>query len=134
MKQNIPLEEHEGMYFADWLRLKKINFFHVTNENVFKPAQRKKLKRQGLHAGVQHYVVFLPSVILFIELKRRKKKLLSGKMSVSHTKTTEEQYKWRDIVNGYGYAKAEICYGWNEAVEFVEGEINKIAYKRIRNE
>lgn len=69
----VPLEDHEMMYFADWLRVNKIHFTHVANERVASVQYKKKLKAMCTSAGFPDMLVFLPSKIVFVEMKRAKR-------------------------------------------------------------
>nr|DAM50477.1 MAG TPA: Nuclease [Caudoviricetes sp.] len=109
----VPLEDHEMMYFADWLRVNKIPFTHVANERVASVQYKKKLKAMGTSAGFPDMLVFLPSKIVFVEMKRAKKSL---------SRVSNEQEDWVDTINCYGYAKAKICYGSGEAIDFIKSE------------
>ena len=123
LKNEIPLEEDEAVALTRWLKLKKIPHTHVPLEGKMKPQYMKKLSAMGCSKGFPDYVIFLPSKILFIELKRRAKTLKNGEQSVSHTKVSDSQKEWIETINCYGYAKAFVAYGWNEAQELIENEL-----------
>ena len=112
----VPLEDHEMMYFADWLRINKIPFTHVANERVASVQYKKKLKAMGTSAGFPAMLVFLPSKIVFVEMKRAKKSL---------SRVSDEQEDWIDTINCYGYAKAKVCYGSGEAIDFIKSEMGR---------
>lgn len=103
----VPLEDHEMMYFADWLRVNKIPFTHVANERVASVQYKKKLKAMGTSAGFPDMLVFLPSKIVFVEMKRAKKSL---------SRVSDEQEDWVDTINCYGYAKA---------IDFIKSELGR---------
>jgi hypothetical protein len=111
----VPLEDSECVTFVNFLRLKKLPHFHITNENVFSVTTRKKLKAQGLESGVPDYCVFLPHKIVFVEMKRRKKSL---------SKVSDNQKKWIDTIDCYEYANATVCYGATEAIEYIKEELS----------
>jgi len=124
---NPPNESTEQQKLIQWLRLKKIFHFSVPNGSVLKgtPLQRAKqmarLKKEGLVVGVSDVVVMLPNKILFIELKRARKTLKSGKLSISHTKTSPEQLKFLEsVVENFDYADGFVCYGAKQAIEYIE--------------
>lgn len=128
--KNMPTEAEEQESLVYWLRLKKLLHFSPNNENQHSFTNRKvamiqeqKAKRMGKLKGVSDIVVFLEDKILFIELKRRKKKLKNGKMSVSHTKVSKEQGEFIERANKYQYCSAIVAYGWKEAVEFIESQM-----------
>ena len=123
----IPTEHEEQKAVAQYLRAKKLFFFAPTNENNSHKQDRKwamvaeqKAKAAGKVKGVSDLVVFAPNSILFIEMKRRPKKLKSGKLSVSHTKVSKEQVLFLDKVKDYGYAKSMVCYGAKDAIDFID--------------
>lgn len=124
---NPPLETFEQQNLVKWLRLKKLFYFSIPNGSVLKgtPLQRarqmNKLKSEGLVDGASDIVVMLKDKILFIELKRAKKTLKSGNLSVSHTKTSDEQLKFLAKVDGFKYTDSSVCYGCAEAIDFIEG-------------
>jgi hypothetical protein len=120
LKQEIPLEDDEAVALSRWLRIKKIPHCHIPLEGRMKPQYMKKLSAMGVSKGFPDYIVFTPSKQLFIELKRRKKIKKNGELGASPSKVGDEQQEWIDNINCYGYAEARICYGWNEAQEFVE--------------
>lgn len=119
-KEDIPKEETEAIWLSDWLKLKKIPHTHVDNEGKMQVQYMKKLARMGKSAGFPDFCVFTPSKQLYIELKRRAKTTKTGKRSVSHTKVSPNQKEWIETINCYNYAEARVCYGWNEAKEFIE--------------
>ena len=133
MIKKLPTEHEEQKKLIQWLRIKKIFHFANTNENNTFKQDRKyamiaeaKAKAAGKLKGVADLTVFLPNKILFIELKRSRKTLKSGKLSVSHTNTSPEQLKFLETVNTFVYAVGMVCYGYIEAKTFIENEINQI--------
>ncbi len=132
MKKEIPLEEDEQKALVGWLKIANIFFFAPTNENNSHKQNRKyamiaevKAKAMGKVKGTSDLIVMLPNKILFIELKRKAKILKSGKLSVSHTNTSDEQKSFIKAVNGFGYAEGRVCYGASEGIEFINSFIPK---------
>lgn len=126
----VPTEAQEQKALVDWLRAKNAFFFAPTNENNTYKQNSKyaminevKARSLGKLKGVSDIVVFLPKVILFIELKRRPKRLKSGKISYSNSKISKEQDNFIEKVNSYPYAKGAICYGAEEAIKFIKENI-----------
>ena len=114
-----PLEETEQRALVQWLRLKKISHFSVGNENVHSFLNRDlavkmqgKAKAMGAVKGVSDMVILLDRCVLFIELKRADRSL---------SKVSKEQTKFIDMVNGLEYAHGAVCYGYLNAIEFIEG-------------
>jgi len=127
-KSNLPTEEQEQQKLIQWLKIKKIFHFAPMNENKQSFSNRgvavrveAKAKSMGKVKGTSDLVVMLPNRILFIELKRARKLLKSGKLSVSHTKVSDEQKSFLRGVNGFDYAEGCVAYGCREAIETIEG-------------
>jgi len=124
-----PLETEEQQKLIQWLRIKKLMYWATPNGAVLKGSklqrvkQMSKLKKEGLVNGVSDVIVMLPNKILFIEMKRQKKKLTTGKMSSTSISVSDEQKSFLKKVNGFDYAHGIIAYGFNEAMEFIEKEI-----------
>lgn len=74
----------------------------------------KKLKAEGVSKGFPDITVFLPSIVLYIELKK-----LKGSYP------TKEQKEWIDSLNKLKYASARCCKGWREAMQFVNEHLPK---------
>lgn len=111
----IPKEEQEQMVVVDWLRVNKIKHIHVANERMASVIYKKKLKALGTYAGFPDLMIFLPTKILFVEMKRAKK---------AYSKASKEQKEWIEDLNIYDYAEARICYGSGEAIDFVKEKMN----------
>ena len=124
--RNPPPESEEQKKLVQYLKLKKYFFFAINNENnTFKQDRRyamineMKARANGKIKGASDIVVFLPTQILFIELKRRPKQLKT-KLSYSHTKVSVEQEQFLHSVNLYEYANGAVCYGADEAIKLIE--------------
>ncbi len=131
MDKQIPIEADEQKCLVQWLRIKNIMHFDPVNENNTYKQNRKfamiaeqKAKAMGKLKGVSDIVVMLPNKILFIELKRRKKVLRNGSFSISHTKVSKEQYAFLTEVNKFNYSASALCYGWEEAKNFIMENID----------
>ncbi len=130
----LPTEEQEQQKLVQWLRLKKIFHFAVGNENKHSFSNKllairleAKAKSMGKIKGTSDLIVMLPNKILFIELKRARKVLKSGKLSVSHTNTSVEQLKFlQTITENFDYADGFVCYGAKEAIEVIESELSNV--------
>lgn len=110
----VPTEDLEQIKLSQYLKIKKIPHTHIANERIASVAYRKKLKSMGVSSGFPDMAIFLPCKMIFIELKREKKSL---------SKVSEHQEEWIDIINMYDYAKAKVCYGAGEAIDFIEDEL-----------
>ena len=120
MHKIIPKESEEQKTLVQWLIVKKILFFAVPNGGSRHKLEAINLKKQGVIAGVSDIVVFLPDKILFIEMKRRKKVLKNGHLSITHTKVSKEQYGFLTRAGKFDYTETAICYGFKEAKAFIE--------------
>ena len=126
---NPPIEEVEQQKLVQWLRAKKIAHVAPMNENQSSFTDRKvtilveaKAKSMGKQKGYPDLIIDEPNKYyhgLRIELKRARKRLKSGKTSVSHTKVSPEQKEWLQRLNNKGYY-AVVCYGAKEAIEVIE--------------
>lgn len=110
-KKLIPLEEQEQMKFVSWLRVKKIRHIHIANERMCSVVYKKKLKALGTYAGFPDLMIFLANRTLFIEMKRSDKRL---------SRVSIEQSEWLEFLNLLDEGSAKVCYGADEAIEFVK--------------
>ncbi len=114
-KAKAPLEDQEQVALVNWLKIRGIRYHATPNGGHRHVAVAKKLKAQGVQAGVPDLTIW-PDVdgcqpILWIELKRTK----GGSVS-------EEQRNWIDYLNEIGWRhdiKAAVCKGFQEAREFI---------------
>jgi hypothetical protein len=65
----------------------------------------------------------LKDKVLFIEMKRPPRVLKSGKLSYSGISISDKQKEFIECVRGSKVCKAKVCYGFNEAREFVDDEL-----------
>ena len=110
-KKLIPLEEQEQMKFVSWLRVKKIRHIHIANERMCSVVYKKKLKALGTYAGFPDLMIFLANRTLFIEMKRSDKRL---------SRVSKEQSEWLEFLNLLDEGSAKVCYGADEAIDFVK--------------
>ena len=104
-----PTEHLEQVAFCSWLDWKHIAYASIPNGTNKGYAMQHKFKSEGLKKGFPDLLVFLPSVIVFIEMKRKKGSVISN-----------EQKEWQVRINSYSYAKAYICYGADDAMATIE--------------
>lgn len=93
---------------AKWPELAML--YHVENERKCTPQQAARRKRMGVKKGVPDLCLPVQRggyAGLYIELKRP-----GGHLS-------EEQRWWREHLTLQGYC-AEVCFGWEEAREWLE--------------
>ena len=105
----IPTEHQEQVAFCQWLDYKKLHYFAIPNGSNKSKAAQRAFKAEGLKSGVPDMVCLLPNKIIFVEMKRRK----GGTVS-------PEQKEWNKILNGFEYAEAHICKGFEEARAVIE--------------
>lgn len=113
-------EADEQRAFIAYLQAKGFPYCAIPNANAMSFIDRAlavkimaKMKAQGLQKGFPDLVVFLPSCIAFIEMKRKKGGVAS-----------EEQKEWINIINGFPYSFGAICKGAKEARSFIDNLIN----------
>ena len=118
------LEQIEQKKFVKWLKLKKIFHFSVKNESGTSFDGKGKMigsndKSMGKLKGVSDLIIMLDDVILFIEMKRCKKVLKSGKLSIENL-LKPEQKQFLEKVNNFSYSKGFVAYGFEEAKNIIE--------------
>ena len=122
------LEANEQIAFVRYLNILKkqnkiIDFYSNSNEVADKNIVfGKRLKDMGKKAGVSDLTIFLENKILFIEMKRKKKILKSGKKS-NENLLSKNQEDFLTLVNGLKYAKGYVAYGFEEAKKIIDDEI-----------
>ena len=119
-------EAQEQQALVQWLRIKKIFHFAPSNENQgsflnkkVAMIQERKAQSMGKMTGIPDIFVFLPDKILAIELKRARKRLKSGKLSISHVRTSPSQIKCLESLSAFDYCESRICYGFIESRDFI---------------
>lgn len=142
---NPPSEALEQQKLIQWLRIKKITFTSMPNENRWSGVIRgllikllgqkrgtqvaakisssieNSMRAEGKQKGYPDLIIDEPSVYYYglrIELKRARKQLKT-KLSTAHTKVSPEQEEWINKLNKKGY-KALVCYGADEAIKVIE--------------
>ena len=122
-----PPEHQEQATLVQWLKIKKIDYFAIPNAQALSSLNKlmairamNKLKAEGLVSGTSDICVFTSDYILFIEMKKRAVTTKTGKRSVAHTKVSDNQKKFLEMVEQYGYVKSSVCYGFIEAKTFIE--------------
>ena len=124
--KNKQLEKQECKALAQWLRLKGIEFTHIANERQVPIFVGAEFKRLGVSRGFPDYFVFISAeqstenraLGLFIEMKRKKKRLKNGKES-NENLASDEQKSWIELLSEIIDIDSSICYGFDEAVAFI---------------
>lgn len=106
----IPTEHQEQSAFVQLMDLKGLRYFSIPNAAKRGYKLAAMMKAEGLKSGVPD--MFIPSLFLFIEMKRRKGGTLSP-----------EQKEWLDYLRSCGY-RCEVCRGADEAIKVVEHYLN----------
>ncbi len=122
----VPLEDIEAESLATWLRYKQYKFSHIWNEsgqrgtvNIIRMMAKKK--RMWVSPWFPDFCIVLKRwSLLFVELKRQRNRLKSGKMWTSPSKVSDEQTEWVEVLAWLDNVMACIAYGWEDAKAFVE--------------
>lgn len=110
-------EAQEQAALFQWAAVSRVKYpelalmYHIPNEGKRSLAEGRRMKEQGLQAGVPDICLPVPNVrytALYIEMKRRD----GGRLS-------EEQHGWITALNRVG-CRAVVCHGWDEAREEIE--------------
>ena len=129
----IPSEEEEQKALI--IYLKRNNYFFFANVNENKQSFTDKLlatkieaksKSMGKVKGVSDLCVFTKNTIIFIELKKQRPVLKSGKLGKPTNDATKEQLEFLAKVNDYEYAYAVVAFGCDEAVKILTNTNFKI--------
>ena len=133
--QLIPSEYNEQVSLCEFLEILKkqnkiIEYFSIENENKQSFTNRilairiaEKQARSGKKSGVSDMCVVLLNKVLFIEMKKRKKALKSGKLSASGISIPDSQVNFIDTVTKSNVVSGSICYGAVEAMNFITQHI-----------
>lgn len=105
-------EDDEQRQLIQWCRTKpELQFlFHIANENTSGIKWGVRNRQLGVKSGVPDLMLPIPAGGyhgLFVEMKTRR-----GKVS-------DNQQKWIDALNTFGY-RAVVCYGWEAAKNEIE--------------
>lgn len=120
-------EYDEQKALVDWMKLKKLAFAAVPNENNMSFLNKRvaiiqgaKAKASGKRKGFPDMLVFLPGLVVVVEMKNIIQK---GK---AKPVTSKEQTAWIKLLNELGHP-ASVCYGCIEAKQFIELHLKKAA-------
>ena len=122
------IEHNEQIKLVNYLSIlerqgKIITFFAIPNGGSRNSIEAKNLKREGVRAGVSDMQVILKDKVLFIEMKRPPKRLKSGKLSYAGISVSDKQKEFIECVRSSKVCKAKVCYGFNEARELIDDEL-----------
>ena len=130
----IPSEDTEQEELVKWLRKNNYFFFATKNENTQSFSNKlaaikieQKAKARGKLKGTPDLCIFTEDKIVFIELKRQRPILKSGKLGKPTNDATVEQLDFISKVNGYKYAYGFVAFGCDETIKILTGKnINNI--------
>lgn len=106
----IPSEDTESYWFATELTKQGYKFTHFNNEFYSTSwLQKTRSKKLGVSSGIPDYMVIVEDHLVFIELKRQKKGVVS-----------ETQKDWIERLNKCKNVEARVCCGSREAIQAIE--------------
>ena len=107
----------------------QIDIWKIPQETYTTSWNQKRInKESGVRPGFSDAMVFLPSektgrksgALLFIEMKRQRKILKNGKIGSSPSSVSESQKDFLQKIDTVTNAQGRICYGAEEATQFIE--------------
>ena len=129
---NLPTEADEQKELVKWLTKNKYFFFATNNENnTFKQDRKyamiaeQKAKANGKLKGVSDLTIFTTNTIIFLELKRQRPVLKSGKLGTPTNKPSKEQNEFIAKVNEFTYAYGCVAFGCDESIKILKGFENE---------
>lgn len=128
-------EQKKVKAYLDMLeRQGKILFYYaVPNGGTRNPIEAKNLKSEGVRAGVSDMCVIGKEKILYIEMKKRPKTLKNGSQSVASIKVSPSQIEFIEKVTTNPNIKGKVCYGFNQAKDFIDQELGLLKQKKDTN-
>jgi len=144
-KSKLKEEDHQKM-LVKYLEIQKqmgniIEYFAPMNENKQSFSNRAvalkveaKAKAMGKKTGVSDLCIILKNRVVFIEMKKAPKKLKSGKLSYTGIIVSDYQNKFIETVKKSNVCGAVVCYGFDEAKNFIDIQIQIDKTKRLENE
>ena len=124
----LPTEDMEQEELVKWLIKNNYFFFATKNENNQSFNNRlvaikieAKAKARGKIKGTPDLCIFTDNTIVFMELKRQKPILKSGKLGKATNDATKEQLEFLAKVNDYQYAYGCCAFGCDAAVRILKG-------------
>jgi len=128
MHKEARSEHDEQVEVVKYCDAKGILMFAIPNGTNKSLTAQRMFKAEGLKSGVPDLMIPIANKYyhgLFIEMKRRAKRLKNGKKSTSHTKVRPEQEKWLNDLSERGYC-VNVCYGADEAIEVIENYMEDV--------
>ena len=129
----IPSEEEEQKALIKYLKKNNYFFFANVNENKQSFTNKSlavkieaKSKSMGKVKGVSDLCVFTENTIIFIELKKQRPVLKSGKLGKPTNDATIEQIQFIAKVNGFKYAYGVVAWGCDDGIKILTNTNFKI--------
>ena len=118
----IPKEDYEQERLANWLDANWYMFSAIRNESDTHSFYKGKIRvRSWCRKWIPDFCIILKKQsLLFIELKRQKRVLKSGKLWASPSIVSPEQIKWQEKLNKVNNVQCEIAYGYQEAISIIQ--------------
>ena len=144
MTEKVPLESEECADLVSWIedqnkvfqynKKDKILFSKLTQDFFINLTGLRKIKylqkqrKEGKRKGVPDFIIIIPnsicrlnkSVLIFIELKRRRKTLKSGAISEEKVSTSPEQEMWVENLSLVADVQAFVSEGADKAIETIK--------------
>jgi len=128
----LPTESQEQQELVNWLKKNNYFYFATNNENNQSFSNRlvamkieQKSKAMGKIKGTPDLCVFTENTIVFIELKRQRPILKSGKLGKATNDATTEQMQFIAKVNDYKYAYGFVAWGCDESIKILSSFSSK---------
>jgi hypothetical protein len=80
----------------------------------------QKQKKSGKKSGASDVCIILTDRVLFIEMKKNKKKLKNGKFSKAGISVADSQIEFLDTVSLSNAVDGAVCYGTEDAINYVK--------------
>jgi len=131
-KSKLKEEDHQKM-LVKYLEIQKqrgkiIEYFAPMGENKQSFNNRAvalkieaKAKAMGKKQGVSDIIVILKNKVLFIELKRAKKKLKNGRLSSAGISVSDYQKEFLNTIQKSDVCDGVVSYGFEEAKNYLDG-------------
>ena len=125
----VPSEHDEAVLLVDWCDAMGIDIWHIPMETYTTSWNaKKKNKSEGVRKGISDYLVFLPEsrvrvpsgVLLWIELKKRRRVLKNGKLGGPSNTPSPEQLDFIEKMNTVKNVQGMVAYGADEAIGFIK--------------
>ncbi len=118
-KKRNNIEYQHCKTFANYLTLKRLRFSYLAQSTYVQEDENgkknwgtiSKNKAMGLNKGVPDYIIILNIGLIFVEMKAPQ----PYKSEIGW-----EQSEWIEALNGIKGVEAKVCYGSEEAINFIE--------------